>query len=139
MGLFSGILTLALIGSGVPAHSGELAVDQKLEFAFGKGCKELSRPLRLWLPERRLIMAADEFLVESDGRIRLSQCSLALFPSKEGERDEKSRALTTLRSDSVYLALDRTIANFADLATNRKITIIAIEVSGGPKLSVGNR
>lgn len=131
MATFATLLVVMLVSTGAPAP----VVDQKLEMAFGKDCKELGRPLRLWFPERRLVLAAGEFDIEPDGRIRLAPCSIGVLAEKKREGDDKPRALTTIRSDCVYLTLDRPATKIQDLVDRK---IIAIEASGGLKLSVGN-
>ncbi len=124
-------ILVALLATDPP-----LVVDQKLAMAFGKDCKEFTYPLRLWFSERQMALAAGEFAIESDGRIKLAPCSVAVFAKQKGQSDDKSRALTTIRSDCVYLTLDRPAANISEFV-NRKI--IAIEASGLPKVSVGDR
>lgn len=102
-------------------------VDQKLELAFGKECEEIRRPVKLWAPERQLVLAAGSFSVEDDGRIRLERGSVALISGNGA----KERAFTAVRSERVYLTLDRPAATAKEVA-HRKI--VAIETSDGVKI-----
>jgi hypothetical protein len=125
MAILTNLLIAALMCVDTPAP-GTPAVDQKIIVAFGKDSNELRRPLRLWFSEKRLVLAAAEFSLEPDGRVRLGRGSLAILSPEDAP-------LTTLRSDSVYLTLDRPIAKITDVSRRN---IVAIEVAGGPKLMV---
>ena len=122
-----GILSLVLAGfvfdnSSAFVTGDEGIFDQKLKFAFGKDCKEINRPLRLWLPERRLSISTGEFAIDRDGRVKLAPCSLAVF-----SEDKQDRVLSTIRAEWVILTLDRPVTELSQIR-NRKI--IAIEVPG---------
>src|SRR5215475_15747405 len=108
---FMTILASLVFVALLPADSPSEIVNQKLVAAFGKDCKELQRPLRVWIPERRLLLAAEEYSLEADGRVRLGHCSMALFP---GKSDQEGRALTTHRSECVLLTVDRPIEKAED-------------------------
>src|SRR5258708_3351662 len=98
-----GILSLVLAGfvfdNSLAVVTGDEPVyDQKLKLAFGKDCKELNRPLRLWLPQRRLAISAGEFAIDREGRVKLAPCSIAVFSD-----DKEARVLSTIRAEWVIL------------------------------------
>lgn len=107
-------------------------VDEKLEQSFGSGCKELQRPLRLWLPDRGAAFAAGEFNIESDGRVKLAPFSAAIYHKRKLPGDFPE--ITTLRCDTALLTLDKAIANFSEL-NGRKV--IAVELRG-KQISITN-
>jgi hypothetical protein len=101
-------------------------VDQKLTMAFGPSCKELQRPLRLWLPDKGIAFAAGEFFIEkSDGKVRLSPFSAAFYHKSKvpGAYPE----ISTIRCDMAILTLDRPVSLFSELS-NRKV--IGVEMVG---------
>jgi hypothetical protein len=64
---------------GIPNRSGPSTVDEKLKQAFGADCKELGRPLRLYLPSFNLVLSAGTFEKKPAGQYRYSSCSIAHF------------------------------------------------------------
>ncbi len=109
-------------------------VDRMLEQSFGGSCKELQRPLRLWLPDRGAAFAAGEFGIEPNGRVRLSPFSAAIYHKRKLPGDFPE--ISTLRCDVAILTLDRPIANFSEL-NGRKV--IAVELQGRQITITNNR
>ena len=99
--------------------------DRKLKAAFGKDCKELKRPYRLWLASLRMVIAADSMNLDGIGKVKLTVCSVAAFAEKEGD----GPALTAIRSDWVSLTFDGPVTQAGDLSNCK---IVAIEMSGFP-------
>ena len=101
-------------------------MNQKLEMAFGIGREELQRPLKLWLPEKGVLLAAGEFSIDDkDGRVRLQPFSAALFHKNKvpGGYPE----ISTIQCEIAYLTLDHPVKLLSEL-NNRKV--IAIEMRG---------
>src|ERR1019366_1458495 len=100
--------------------------DKRLKKAFGPLCRELQRPLRLWLSDKGIVFAAGEFNIDkSDGRVKLAPFSAAIYhkSSVPGAFPE----ISTISCDMAILTMDRSIAQYSDL-NNRKV--IAIELVG---------
>ncbi len=99
--------------------------DVKLKVGFGPACKELQRPLRLWLPDRGIVFAAGAFEIEKSGKVHLSPFSAAFYhkSKKPGAFPE----ISTIRCDIAILTLDRPVSQFSELS-NRKV--IAVEMVG---------
>lgn len=107
---------------------GETPADKMLKVAFGDGCEELRRPLRLWLPDKGVVLSAGDFSIESKdgGRVRLAPFSAAIFhKKKEGSRYPE---ITALRCDVAILNLDRPVTQYSELASRK---VIGIELQGG--------
>lgn len=108
-------------------------VDEMLQQAFGPGCEELSRPIRVGSSARGVYMAAEVFRFEDDGKkVRLEPVSLAMYGKSVGGRYPE---INTLRAKVAYLTLDRPINGPNDIG-NRKI--VAGELNGEIKI-VHNR
>jgi hypothetical protein len=103
-----------------------LQVDGLIEKAFGAGCKELQRPLRLWIPARRLLLAAGEFNITKEGQIRLAPFSAMLF--------DDNIAIETIRGESAVITCDARITELSALA-NASITAIDVDVGAGVTLA----
>jgi hypothetical protein len=100
--------------------------ERKLKLAFGNECPELSMPIKLNLPSKGLLLAASQFeIIETDGRVKLSPFSAALFPKNSG--DTGIPEINTVQCEVAYLTLDRPVTNMVEL-NNRKI--IAVELLG---------
>lgn len=101
-----------------PPGRSPILVDKKLQMAFGEDCEETRRTIKLEVRAKGVVLAADEFGIEPDGRVKLKPFSIALFskPKKPGGQPE----INTVRSDIAYLTFDQPIANAHDMG-NRKI------------------
>jgi hypothetical protein len=97
-------------------------VAEKLKMAFGENCKEATPkfPIKLQMPARHMILAADSFNFERDaeGRVRLSPVSLAIFGKPE---PNKFPEINTIRAEVAYLTFDKPIYSAADMSS-RKIS-----------------
>ncbi len=108
--------------------------DQKLEQTFGIGCKELQRPLRLWLPDKGIVFSAGDFQLDAAGRVRLQPFSAALYHKNKvrGEFPE----ISTIQCETAIFTLDQPATSIGDL-NNRKV--IAVEMQGRqPGISITN-
>jgi hypothetical protein len=109
--------------------------DRRLELAFGPGCEEMRRPLRLLLRDKGVVLSTGEVKTdEPDGRIKLSPFSAAMFPKNKGEGFPE---INTVQSEYAYLTLDRPVSNFAMELSNRKVT--KVELRGRDIILVNNR
>jgi hypothetical protein len=141
---------LASKDQGAPLPEGDLDErDRRLVQAFGPGCEELRRPLRLLLREKGMVLAsgAMDLLIprpgdteqvqvtgeECDGRVKLSPFSIAMFPKSKGEGFPE---INTIQCESAYLTLDRPISNFTELGSRK---VIAVELRGRDIVLINNR
>ena len=109
----------------------ESNADKKLVQAFGEGCREVNRAVKLDLTGRGLLLAFDKFEPEADGRVKLSTFSMAKFrrPNKNGD----TKPIIAIRSEFARLTLDRGISSVLELG-NRKI--LRIELADGTRLTM---
>ncbi|MSQ95014.1 MAG: hypothetical protein EXR98_10730 [Gemmataceae bacterium] len=108
--------------------------DQRLEQAFGVGCKQMQRPLRLWLPDKGVVFSAGDFQLDKDGRVRLAPFSAALYHKSKipGEFPE----ISAIDCDVAIFTLDQPATSIGDL-NNRKV--IAVEMVGRqPGITITN-
>ncbi len=127
-----GIQTVSL-----PTGEPRTDADARLEKAFGAGCEEMRRPLRIWLDDKGIAFAAGEFSIDKkNGSIRLAPFSMALFHkgTARGEHPE----ISSIKCDIAIITLDQPISQFSQL-TNSARKIIAVEMQGGrPGVTIGN-
>ena len=99
-------------------------VEQRLAQAFGEGCPELKRIIKLEIHANGVVLSTDDFHImkageldanghEREGQVRLQPLSLALFSKKTppGQYPE----ITTIQCKTAYIAFDRPIVNMADM------------------------
>jgi len=103
--------------------------DRKLRLAFGDNCQELKATIKLVLASRGLVLAADTFNIEEDGRLKFTPCSIALFSAGDG--DATAPPITTIRSVSAFLQLDRPINTLWALGDRK---IVSVELAGGMRV-----
>ena len=96
-------------------------IDALIEKAFGPNCKEAQQSLRLWMPARRLVLAAGEVTFEKNGTVRMSPFSAAVL----GNGGDPIRMV---RGESAVITLNGPITQFSGLASAK---IVAIEVDLG--------
>ena len=103
---------------GRPTEIGPLTIrhntlDQKIKLAFGEGCPELVRPIRLEMHNKGMVLAADQFQIEQDGRVCLTPLSVGLFGKPK--LNQKTPEINTLRSQVAYLTFDRPVSNLGEI------------------------
>jgi lipopolysaccharide export system protein LptA len=102
-----------------PPPPAENPADRKLQMAFGEGCPELQRSVKLELRNRGIVLAVDDFtpMPEPDGRMKLEPFSIALFgkPHEPGSTPE----INTIRSKRAFLTFDKPVANVAELGSRK--------------------
>jgi hypothetical protein len=100
-------------------------VEVRLQMAFGKECNELTYAIKLWARPRGMCLAAKEFRILEDGRVRLSPLSVAMFNKNTPEG--KYPEINSLTCNVANLQFDRPIKNPADMSKGR---IVAAELIG---------
>jgi hypothetical protein len=102
-----------------PKENGSL--DRILRQAFGPDCNELNRAIRLSLPGNELVIAADTFQIEKDGRVRLAPFSVAFLQkvAAPGAHPE----IITIRCDAALIKLDEPVLEIADLAKRQILNV----------------
>lgn len=105
-------------------------LEQKLRQSFGDDAPELTRPIRIEMRSKNLLMAADQFQIEPDGRICLSPLSLAVF----GKDKPKAKAadINSLRCQTAYLKFDRPVTNLGEIAGRK---LVGAEFSGNIQIT----
>ena len=87
---------------------------------------ELKWPLKLEMNQKSMVVAANEFHIEEDGRLKLDNMSVALFGKDPG--DGRGVEINTVRADTAYLTFDKPLGkNEKELGGNRRI--VAAELS----------
>jgi RNA polymerase sigma factor (sigma-70 family) len=106
-------------------------VDRRLRSAFGDDCREaLGAAIKLELRSRRVVLAADRFSVEADGRVKLTPCWLVQSGQEEGGAGV-SEGLA-LRCREAFLTFDGPVHSLADVG-RRQVT--AVEPAGDVRIT----
>lgn len=87
--------------------------ERKLRQAFGEECIELQRTIKLEVRAHGVVLAADHFNIEPDGRVKLAPFSIAIFGKPKGEASYPE--INTVRSDVAYLTFEKPITSLADM------------------------
>jgi hypothetical protein len=96
-----------------PLSKGE--VDQFIEKAFGRDSEEMRRPIRLWISNLGLVIAAKEAGVTRDGHsVRFKTASIAIVDAREGTAEVRA-----IRGEEAILVADRAVTQWGDLKTAR--------------------
>jgi hypothetical protein len=107
------------------AEEGE--VDRRLRSAFGADCREaLGAAIKLEIRSRRLVLAADRFSVEPDGRVKLAPCWLV----RPGAADAPEEL--AIRCREAFLTFDGAVRHLADVG-RRQVT--AVEPAGDVRIT----
>ena len=90
-------------------------VEKKLQQAFGPGCVEISYLLRIEMQSGRMVLAASEFHIDPEGRLKLWPFSLATFKERPGQEP----IINTVHADIAHLEFDRPIKVLAEIGDRR--------------------
>jgi hypothetical protein len=102
--------------------------------AFGPGCEELRRQIRLLVKDKGMVLSAGQFSIQADGRVKFEPFSAALFSKpKPGEEPE----INTVKCDFAFLTLDKPVQTPSELA-NRKITAVELLCAPGTNVVITN-
>jgi hypothetical protein len=108
-------------------------MDHQLEVAFGKECLERDYAIKFQVRSKGMVLAAKEFVIEKDGRVKLAPVSCAIFGKNNG--DGKFPEINTVRANVAWLTFDRPIVHPADMGKHK---IVAGELKGNVDI-VNNR
>lgn len=119
----------------LPTSQGPVnSLERKFELAFGLGCPELSStyPIRLDMEGRGILVAAQEFKIQTDadprpGWVRLSPLSLGMIGKKRG--DNGVPEINTLYCDFAFLKFDKPIRALSDMSGSK---IVQAELHADP-------
>ncbi len=111
-------------------------VDIKLGQAFGLECRELKRDIKLELSRNNMVLAADDFKINDEGRLVLRPFSVAMFgkPKNDGRYPE----INTIRADVAILTFDRPIPKDVNPNNLNGRKIVGAELTGNIEV-VNNR
>jgi len=119
------VALLAAVDAPRRAVAEEGTVDQKLRQAF-PGSEVSAAAIKLEVRSKGLVIAASAMAVEADGRVKLSDCCIARFPT--GETAGAGVRPTTIRSEYASFKLDGAVRSVTDLASRK---ILSIELAAG--------
>jgi len=94
-------------------------MERKFRMAFGAACEEQNRSIRLEKRDSGFVLAADNFGIEPDGRVKLWPFSIALFGKDKA--DGQFPEINTVKADVAYLRFDQRIANISDMASRKLV------------------
>src|SRR5207237_1153083 len=109
--------------------------EMMIQQAFGKDCEELRRPIKLLVRDKGLVLAAGEFYMEKDGRVKLAPFSAALFPKN---KNTAGAEINTVQCDFAYLTLDKPV-QFATELPSRKVTAVELRSTSQGVRIINNR
>jgi hypothetical protein len=93
------------------------AIDTKLHLAFGKECHQVTKTIKFEVRKKGMVVAASSaYFNEPDGRVKLTDLSLAIF--KENA-EFNFPEITTLQSDKAWLTFDQPIASLTDMGKSK--------------------
>ena len=122
------------IPPGFPTDNSIGSLEQKFELAFGINCPELSStyPIRLDLEGRGILVAAQEFKIQTDadprpGWVRLSPLSLGMVGKKKVAKGIPE--INTLYCDFAFLKFDKPIKSLSDMSGSK---IVMAELHADP-------
>jgi lipopolysaccharide export system protein LptA len=104
-------------------------IENKLQQAFGGDCPESTTAysIKLELPSKGIVLAASQYFIDPDGRVRLTPFSLATFKERPGEFPE----INAVHCDIAYLEFDKPVKYLNEIGTRR---IVACELASDPHL-----
>src|SRR4051794_11753220 len=111
----------------VPADVAVTPVEAKLQQAFGADCLEATNRynIKLELRAKGIVLAAGDFGIDPEGRVRFWPFSLATFRDRPGQYPE----INTVHADVAYLEFDRPVRSVAEMASRR---IVGCELVSDP-------
>ena len=100
-------------------------IHKKLIQAFGPGCPQLKKDLQFEIRKKDMVVTADKaFCDEPDGRVKLTEFSVAIFKhAAPGKWPE----ISTITSDKAFLKFDKLISNPTECANSK---ILGAELVG---------
>jgi lipopolysaccharide export system protein LptA len=113
------------LDDAIPVRPFEDTADEKLRKAFGVDCEEITHSnIKLVLDSKRMVLAAGDFSVEEDGRVKLMRpFGLAIFGKDKG--DHSYPEINTIKCDEAYITFDEKVKNIIEMSGRR---IVAAEL-----------
>ncbi|VTS01383.1 hypothetical protein [Tuwongella immobilis] len=103
------------------------ATDLRLREAFGTNCPEIEYPIKIDVRARGMLVAANHFEINPDGRVRLTEVSVALFGKPKNGHSE----IHTVHADIALLEMDSPVKTVAELGSRK---ILGAELISDPGL-----
>jgi hypothetical protein len=89
-------------------------IDKKLRMAFGNECPQVKKSHKFEVRKKGMVVAAAETsFKEPDGRLKLTDCSVAIF--KEHPDGKPGVEINTITSDQAFLTFEEKITSPVDL------------------------
>jgi lipopolysaccharide export system protein LptA len=113
----------------------EPRANKRLRQAFGEGSEELkSRKFKLEVEPRGLVLAAQEVVIDSEGRAVLKPFSVAVFSKDKSETklETKYPDITTVQADVAYLRFDKPLKSITQIGGSK---IVGGELKGNIRIS----
>src|SRR5207249_4415884 len=85
--------------------------------AFGENEQIKNCPIKVEISARGLVIAAESFKIEDDGRVCLKPFFLAIFGKEKA--DTKGVEINTVRSKEAYLRFDRAVGNYIEMSSRK--------------------
>lgn len=101
-------------------------VEIKLQMAFGPGCPENGYTIKIEMRAKGIVLAANDFGIDPEGRVRLKPFSLATFRDHPGQLPE----INTVHCDVAYLEFDRPVKSVSEIGTRR---IVGFQLESDPQ------
>ena len=120
---------MAAVTQDEPASARRSVVEEKLLQAFPDGTA-LRAQIRLFFHDKSMVLAAQTFDIEPDGRIKFTGVAIAWF-GKNGKDEDKET--TAILSSRAYVELDRPISTITELG-NRSIR--SLQLANGSRLTL---
>jgi lipopolysaccharide export system protein LptA len=112
----------------VPLPARDVAIDTKLQRAFGPNCIETSFNHKIELQKNGVILATNDVKIEPDGRCRLKPFSIAVVKERGPTQDPE---IYTIHSDEAFLIFDEPAKNLTEIGKRR---IVGCDLVSDPSL-----
>jgi hypothetical protein len=93
-------------------------VDSLIEKAFGRDCAELKRPIRVWIHDISMVIAAEKASVAKDGSVRFGSASVGL--------PNDGTDVKALHGDEIVITVDRPVRQEISELRERRVTTVEI-------------
>jgi hypothetical protein len=111
-----------------PLPARDVAIDTKLQRAFGPNCIETSFNHKIELQKNGVILATNDVRIDPDGRCRLKPFSIAVVKDRGPTQDPE---IYTIHSDEAFLLFDEPAKNLTEIGKRR---IVGCDLVSDPSL-----
>jgi lipopolysaccharide export system protein LptA len=94
-------------------------LEEKLTQAFGPNCPELTRPIRVELHARNMVLTAAEYDITKEGQVTFNMISVIMFGKDRG--DGRPLEMNTIRGDFAVLTFERPVSNLSEVGSNKVV------------------